>query len=84
MDNSTTARPIRTIAREIQQEWGSKVNYAAKPYLQAMFSLDSIDDSYGYDNAKSTILYFLSTASSFRGEKAKALKAELKKIAGIK
>jgi len=27
MDNSTTARPIRTIAQEIQYEWGYKVNY---------------------------------------------------------
>jgi hypothetical protein len=29
-------------------------------------------------------LYFLSNASSWRGEKAKAIKAELKKIAGVK
>lgn len=72
-------RSIRSIALDIRKEW-PKVNYAAKPYLDAMLELDSINDRYGFDNAKSIILYFLSNASSFRGEKAKALKAELKAL----
>jgi hypothetical protein len=76
-------RPISTIAREISQEW-KNVNYAARPYLDAMYSLNTIKDSYGMDDAKSIISYFLCNASSFRGPKAKELKAELKKIAGIK
>jgi len=72
-------RSIRSIALDIRKEW-SKVNYAAKPYLDAMMELDSINDKYGFDNARSIILYFLSNASSFRGERAKALKAELKAL----
>lgn len=72
-------RSIRSIALDIRKDW-AKVNYAAKPYLDAMLELDSINDKYGFDNAKSIILYFLSNASSFRGEKAKALKAELKAL----
>jgi virulence-associated protein VapD len=72
-------RSIRAIAFDIKTEW-AKVNYAAKPYLDAMLELDSINDKYGFDNARSIILYFLSNASSFRGEKAKALKAELKAL----
>ena len=72
-------RSIRSIALDIRKEW-TKVNYAAKPYLDAMMELDSINDKYGFDNAKSIILYFLSNASSFRGERAKALKAELKAL----
>jgi hypothetical protein len=72
-------RSIRSIALDIRKEW-VKVNYAAKPYLDAMMELNSINDKYGFDNARSIILYFLSNASSFRGERAKALKAELKAL----
>jgi len=76
---TTEKRSIRSIALDIRREW-IKVNYAAKPYLDAMLELNSINDKYGFDNAKSIILYFLSNASSFRGERAKALKAELKAL----
>ena len=76
---STEKRSIRSIALDIRKEW-VKVNYAAKPYLDAMMELNSINDKYGFDNARSIILYFLSNASSFRGERAKALKAELKAL----
>lgn len=79
----TTVRPLYVIARDIYKAW-PKVNYAAKPYLEAMVDLTSIEDKYGYDNARSIVLYFLSNASSFRGDQAKALKLELKSIAGIK
>jgi hypothetical protein len=79
----TTVRPLYVIARDIYKVW-PKVNYAAKPYLEAMTELTSINDKYGYDNARSIVLYFLSNASSFRGDEAKALKLELKSIAGIK
>jgi hypothetical protein len=81
---TTINRPIHAIARDIQKEWGSKIYFGARPYLSAMLDLETINDHYGVDSAKSIIIYFLSNASSFRGEKAKALKAELKKIAGIK
>lgn len=74
-----THRPIYEIARDIRRDW-AKVNYAAKPYLDAMSSLQAITDSYGFDNARSIVLYFLSNASSYRGDKAKELKAELKAL----
>ena len=70
-------RPLSTIAREVFNDW-KKVNYAAKPYLEAMFSLNSIDDKYGMDDARSVVAYFLSNASTWRGPKAKEIKAELK------
>jgi hypothetical protein len=74
---------ISTIAREISRDW-KNVNYAAKPYLEAMRSLDSVNDSYGYDSAKSIVSYFLCNASGYRGDTAKAHKAALKAIVGIK
>lgn len=74
---------ISTIAREISRDW-ENVNYAAKPYLQAMRSLDSASDSFGYDSAKSVVAYFLANASGYRGDTAKAHKAALKAIVGLK
>lgn len=70
---------IREIARLIGRDWGGKVNYAAKPYLQAMFSLDDVKDMYGMDPGSSIVAYFLSNARSWKGEVAKAVKKELKK-----
>ena len=69
-------RPVYAIASEIRQDW-KKVNYAAKPYLDAMGSLDNINDSYGYDQGKSIVRYFLSNASTWRGDAAKRIKSEL-------
>ena len=72
-------RTVSAVARDIRKEWGDKVNYAAKPYLQAM-----LNDDYGHDGQKSVVLYFLSNASAFRGGNAAALKAELKTICGVR
>ena len=79
-----TTRPLYDIAADIRKDWGAKVNFAAKPYLDAMASLNSIEDNYGWDSGKSIVLYFLSNASSWRGETAKAIKKELKAMVGLK
>ncbi len=72
-----TKRPLYEIAADIRLYW-KNVNYAAKPYLDALGYLTTIDDRYGWDDARSIVLYFLGNARSFRGEDAKRLKAELK------
>ena len=81
--NLTTSghRPIYQIAQEIRMDWGSKVNYAAKPYLDAMAEIDDIRDRYGYDDAQMVVLYFLSNARTWRGKTAKRIKVELNKMA---
>ena len=43
-----------------------------------MTQLNNINDKYFHDDAKSVIMYFLANASTFRGNDAKVLKAELK------
>lgn len=78
LNEAKQKRPLNVIAREIYKDWGSKVNFAAKPYLEAMLSLNSIDDMYMYDSARSIVLYFLSNARSWKGPKAKEIKKELK------
>jgi hypothetical protein len=80
---TTTVRPIHQIAAEIKKTW-KKVYFGAVPYLDAMFSLSTIADEYGSDRAEDIIRYFLSNATTWRGEDAKRIKAELKKLAGIK
>lgn len=72
-------RHIFEIAREITTAWPS-MNYAAKPYHEAMLHLMGINDTYGADSAKSIVLYFLSNASTWRGEHARRIKAELKHL----
>jgi ABC-type transport system substrate-binding protein len=80
---SSKPRTVSQIAREIQQDWskiGKGINYAAKPYLSAMLQMQSVTENYGYDSGSSVVLYFLANAQTYRGEKAKALKAELKQL----
>jgi hypothetical protein len=73
----TTDRAIRTIAADIRRTW-PKPYFGAVPYLDAMSSLDGITDSYGWDSADSIVRYFLSNATTWRGEDARRIKAELK------
>ena len=70
-------KTVAELTAIIRKDW-QKVNYAAKPYLAAMESMQSVAHSFGYDSGKSVVLYFLSNAGSWRGEIAKAVKLELK------
>lgn len=73
-------RPLSTIASEIRRDWGDKVNFGAKPYLDALGSLNDVKDNYGADPGDQIVMYFLSNATSWRGENARRIKAELKAI----
>ena len=74
------SRTIYEIAREIRKDWGAKMSPYAKPYVDAMMELNSINDNYIFDSAKSVVLYFLSNAGTWRGDVAKRIKAELKQM----
>lgn len=78
-----SVRSLSVIAREVKSDW-KNVNFGAKPYLDAMSQLESISDNYYQDSGKSIVLYFLSNATTWRGEVAKRIKAELKAMASIK
>ena len=80
---NTTTRSLSTIAREIRADW-TKMYFGAVPYVQAMGTLDSINSNYGYDSAQSIVLYFLANAQTWKGLKAREIKEELKKMAGVK
>lgn len=72
-------RSISSIARDINKAW-AKPYFGAKPYLDAMTQLHSINDKFYEDSASSVVMYFLANASTFRGNDAKVLKLELKNL----
>ena len=74
---SKSFRPLYEIASDIKKDWNN-VYFGAVPYLNAMATLTSVDQMYGMDDAKSIVLYFLANASTWRGETARTIKAELK------
>ena len=76
---TNTLRPLYDLAGIIesenrQQSW----YYYAKPYVEALYSLGTTADNYGADTGKSIVLYALSNLTSWRGETARTVKAELK------
>lgn len=73
------SRPLYEIARAIRKDWKAPY-FGAVPYLEAMGQLHSIDDSYGLDDARGIVAYFLSNATTWRGDTARSVKAELKAL----
>ncbi len=73
------ARPLYEIANEIKADW-AKPNFAAKPYIVAMYYLADIRDQYYMDSGVEIVARFLSNAGSWRGETAKRVKAELRAL----
>jgi hypothetical protein len=69
---------ISQIASAVRKDW-KKVNFGAKPYLDAMGSLENISDNYMFDSGVSVVSYFLANAGTWRGDTARMVKAELKK-----
>jgi len=78
-----TPRTLAAIARDIRTHW-KKPYFGAVPYLDAMGTLDTIEDKYGYDDARSIVRYFMANAGTWRGEDARRIKAELKAMTGDK
>ena len=78
-------RTFKEIAKEIKADWKNPY-FGAEPYLQAMLSIDSSDPDTAYyaDDAKTVVIYFLANAQTWRGEVARRVKVELKKMCNIK
>lgn len=61
----------------IAKHW-SKPDVAAKPYIEALQGA-SPDGMYGVERSRDHAAYFLSNASSWRGDEARQVKAELRR-----
>jgi hypothetical protein len=80
LEEDTGPRSISEIARDIKRSpwWRSNASIYARDYINAMSCINSIDDQYGLDSGESVVLYALSNMATFKGEEARAIKAELK------
>ena len=78
-------RKLSEIAKDILQHWKNPY-FGAKPYIQAMLLIHSTDPKAPYlaESAEDIVAYFLANATTFRGEDAKRIKAELKSNYNIK
>jgi len=94
MNTTANVRPLHTIASEIIMDmesiskakgkyWRNAYPYAS-PYVEAMMSLNSVNDNYIWDSGREIVCRFLSNAATWKGEKAKAIKKELKGMVGLK
>ncbi len=70
--------PLCSIAATIERDW-QNVNYAARPYLDALRELVDVGDDYGADSGASIVRYFLANALTWRGPVARIVKAELRR-----
>ena len=73
-------RPLYEIAQDILADPALKGNARvySEAYLVPMLSLYTVDDNYYADSGDSIVRYALGNLQHYRGDKAKALKAELK------
>lgn len=72
-------RPLYEIAEDISRNW-PKPYFGAVPYLRAMSDLSTVQGYYGDDSGESIVAYFLSNATTWKGEHARRIKAELKAL----
>lgn len=75
------ARPLYEIAREIRQDYAAKgqpVYFSAKPYVDALAQLGGMEDRFFEDSAYSVVTYLLGNLTTWRGEVATRVRAELK------
>jgi hypothetical protein len=70
-------RALFEIAEEIRKDW-KNVYFGAVPYLDALSALTTVNDAYGEDNGRYIVNYFLSNATTWKGEVARRVKQELK------
>ena len=69
---------IWEIAGLIRKDW-KNMYFGAVPYVDAMACVKSVNDTYGVEDGKTQVMYFLANGNTWRGEVARAIKKELNK-----
>ena len=72
----STMRTLNRIASDILANWPTINPYAAE-YVRAMRTLRYPEDLYLFETGRDIVQYFLANAGGWRGEQARAIKAEL-------
>ncbi len=75
-------RSLATIAGEIMGSpwYRSNSSIYARDYVEAMSRCNKITDQYFADTAESIVRYALANLTTWRGDQARAIKAELKDL----
>jgi hypothetical protein len=77
MNAQTQTRTLATIARDIKSNW-TRPYFGAVPYIDAMATMGTVNESYGLDDGRGIVRYFLANAGTWRGPVARDIKAELR------
>lgn len=80
-------RPLYEVTREIirdHQLQGKGLYFGAVPYVEAMKSLDKLEDHFFEDSGRDIVIYALSNLATWRGETARRVKAELNAALAVK
>lgn len=72
----TAARKLKDIARDIEKSWG-RVDPRAKPFLEVLKTLDSVEDNYEADRGVDIVRHFLHHSQRWSGPDADRLRDEL-------
>lgn len=72
-------RPLREIADDILNTW-ARPSYAARPYIEAMRTMDRITDLYFTETGEEQVRRFLVNSPYWRGEHARRIKFELRSL----
>lgn len=72
-------RPLYEIMADVLEDWRS-INPYALEYARALAELNEPNDYYLTERGRDIIPYFLANANGWRGERARAIKAELKQM----
>jgi hypothetical protein len=70
---------LSAIVRLIKIDW-QNMYFGARPYVEAMGRLNTLEDIYGCDSAQSIVRYFLGNAKTWRGDTARAVKQKLHEL----
>jgi len=70
---------ISSIAAIVRADWKNPY-FGAVPYINSMLNIHTHkDEGFGFDMPNEQVIYFLSNASTYKGEQAREIKKELKR-----
>lgn len=82
--NGLSIASVARIIRRDHQSKGKELPCGAKPYVEAMACLNTVQDKYILDDGGDIVARALCNLGGWRGETARVVKAHLKKLCGLK
>jgi hypothetical protein len=75
-------KSLSEIAAIIAKDWQAQggIYFGARPYLDAMFSLNTIEDKFYQDDGRSIVAYLLCNSQNWKGQVAREIKKYLKNL----